>query len=309
MPETALIAIDWGTSSLRAWRMDHAGEIFDRRRDSLGILKVEGADFSAAFDRVIGDWTSDAAAAPVLMAGMIGSRQGWIEAAYVPCPASVELLAQQLTPVPERRNLKIVPGLSLRPKDAAPDVMRGEETQIFGLDAEGDALVILPGTHSKWVSLRGGVIDWFATFMTGEVYDVLKRHSILGRMMEEPQSSPGIPPAFAAGAAAAQTGRSGTLQSLFSVRTRALFGELTPQDAAGYLSGLLIGNEIREGLAAMKARGADPRKAILIGAEALTPLYAFTLDQAGIASVTAGEECSAHGLFRIARMAGLIARG
>jgi 2-dehydro-3-deoxygalactonokinase len=182
--------------------------------------------------------------------------------------------------------------------------MRGEETQIFGLDLD-DALAILPGTHSKWTLVRSGAIDWFATFMTGEVYDVLKHHSILGRMMEAaPQD--GVPGGFTEGLNESLSGKTGTLQSLFSTRTRGLFNELPPKDAPGYLSGLLIGSEIREALAALRSRRYEPKKAVLIGAVSLTALYAFALERAGIASAVAGEDCSARGLHRIARMAKLI---
>lgn len=301
---TALIAIDWGTSSLRAWRMDASGEILERRRDGLGILKVENGNFPAAFEKVVGDWTKSAPSAPVLMAGMIGSRQGWVEAPYANCPASVEVVGCHLAPVPQFPNVHIVPGLSRRAANEAPDVMRGEETQIFGLDLK-DALVILPGTHSKWTSVRGGAIEWFSTFMTGEVYDVLKKHSILGRMMEDkPQD--GILAGFDAGLDEGLSGASGTLQSLFSTRTRGLFGELSAQDSAGYLSGLLIGAEIREGLAGLNVRKVKPKEAMLVGADSLVSLYAHALERASIKTMVAGEDCSARGLFRIARMAKLI---
>lgn len=301
---TALIAIDWGTSSLRAWRMDASGKILEGRRDGLGILKVENGNFAAAFDKVAGDWVKVSPGAPVLMAGMIGSRQGWVEAPYATCPASAAALAGKLAPVPGHDRVHIVPGLSRREPDAAPDVMRGEETQIFGLDLD-DALVILPGTHSKWTSVRGGGIDWFSTFMTGEVYDVLKRYSILGRMMQDrPQD--GIPAGFSSGLRYALSGKAGTLQSLFSTRTRGLFGELPETESAGYLSGLLIGAEIREGLAALRTRRVEPKEAVLVGAQALISLYAVALEQAGIAASVAGEDASASGLFRIARAAQLL---
>ncbi len=301
---TALIAIDWGTSSLRAWRMDAAGGILESRRDGQGILKVENGNFPAAFEKVVGDWTKASPNLPVLMAGMIGSRQGWVEATYATCPATVEMFAGQLAAVPQFPNVRIVPGLSRRAPDEAPDVMRGEETQIFGLGLD-NALVILPGTHAKWTSVRDGAIDWFSTFMTGEVYDVLKKHSILGRMMEDvPQA--GIPAGFDKGLREALSGASGSLQSLFSTRTRGLFGELSPQDSGGYLSGLLIGCEIREGLAALRKRKVEPKNAVLVGADTLTSLYASALAQAGIVTTIAGEDCSARGLHRIARMAKLI---
>src|SRR5581483_916864 len=148
----ALIAIDWGTSSLRAWRMGGSGDILDRRRDGLGILKVEDRAFAAAFEKVVGDWTKASPDVPVLMAGMIGSRQGWVEAPYANCPATVEMLGQHLAEVPAYARVRTVPGLARREAGEAPDVMRGEETQIFGLGLY-NALAILPGTHSKWTSV------------------------------------------------------------------------------------------------------------------------------------------------------------
>jgi 2-dehydro-3-deoxygalactonokinase len=302
----ALIALDWGTSSLRAWRLDRAGAILERRRRDLGILKVEGGNFAAAFESAVGDWLRASPHAPVLMAGMVGSRQGWVEAPYADCPAGVDAIGRHLAAVPGHDRVRIVPGLARRETNRAPDVMRGEETQIFGLDLK-EALAILPGTHSKWTSVRGGAIDWFATFMTGEVYDVLRRHSILGRMMMEDTPRDGVPAGFAEGLRETLFGGSGVLQSLFSTRTRGLFGELAPQEAPGYLSGLLIGSEVFEGLAALDRRQNRPAEAVLIGTEALTPLYAFALAEAGIASTVAGEDCCARGLYRIATMAGLIA--
>jgi 2-dehydro-3-deoxygalactonokinase len=303
--ETALIAVDWGTTSLRAWRLDARGQILDRRRDKLGILQVKDGKFADALDSVAGDWLRASPAAPVLMAGMIGSRQGWVEAAYAPCPADLKTVAQHLARVPGQPRVRIVPGLSLRAGKAAPDVMRGEETQIFGLDQDG--VVILPGTHSKWTLVRGNTVEWFATFFTGELYDVLKRHSILGRLMEEDTAAPLVPDGFDFGLREGLSGAaSGLLNALFTVRTRGLFGEIGTKQSPGYLSGLLIGNEIKDALAALEVRGAASTSATLVGAENLTALYAHALARARIKTMIAGEDCSARGLFRIAGAAGLL---
>ena len=307
MSETALIAVDWGTTSLRAWRLDARGEILERRRDKLGILQVKDGDFAGALDSAAGDWLRATPSAPVLMAGMIGSRQGWVEAPYAPCPADLTRVAQHLVSVPDQPRVRIVPGLSLRTKKSAPDVMRGEETQIFGLDQDG--IVILPGTHSKWTLVRDDKVEWFATFFTGELYDVLKRHSILGRLMEDDPAAQAVPDGFDFGLGEGLSGAaSGLLNALFTVRTRGLFGEINAKQSPGFLSGLLIGNEIKDARAALEVRGATPASATLVGAENLTALYAHALARAGIKTNIAGEDCAARGLFRIAGAAGLLSK-
>ncbi|SER38616.1 2-dehydro-3-deoxygalactonokinase [Faunimonas pinastri] len=304
MTNTSLIAVDWGTTSLRAWRLSVSGEILDRKRGHLGILQVEGGDFPRALEETLGDWMREAPEAPVLMSGMIGSRQGWAEAAYAECPAGLADVARQILTVPGHPRVRIVPGLSFRPAGAAPDVMRGEETQIFGLGIE-DGLAILPGTHSKWCRLIDDRVEWFATFMTGEVYSVLKTHSILGRLMEGNGGAPG--PGFGAGLSyALSDGAPGLLQSLFSARTRGLFGEVAADELPGYLSGLLIGNEVREGLAALRSVGPSPTSVTLVGADALVSFYSEAFAAAGLPCKLAGEDSGASGLYRIARAAGLI---
>lgn len=303
--DTALIAADWGTTSLRAWRLDRTGAIAERRRGPLGIMHVADAGFGAALHGLIGDWL-DASAAPVLMAGMIGSRQGWVEAPYAPCPAGLTSISRELVAVSDNPRIRIVPGICIR-SAGAPDVARGEETQILGLDAAGTTLAILPGTHSKWAWIEDGDIQWFTTFLTGELYGVLRQHSILGRLMEDREQGGDIPDGFTAGLddVMAQDGP-GPLQALFAARTRGLFGDLRADELPGYLSGILIGSEIKEALRAIRRRAEVPAAAWLIGADTLVPLYAHALRRAGIDTHLAGEECTARGLFRIAQAAGLV---
>lgn len=302
--ETALIAVDWGTTSLRAWRLDAAGMVAERRRGPLGIMQVEDGAFGDALHSLIGDWLGDCAA-PVLMAGMIGSRQGWVEAPYAPCPAGLVSIAKELVVVPDNPRIRIVPGICVR-GTGAPDVARGEETQILGLDLAGQALAILPGTHSKWAWIEDGEIGWFTTFLTGELYGALRHHSILGRLMEDREQTGEIPDGFAAGLDEVMTQDGpGPLQALFAARTRGLFGDLQSHQLPGYLSGLLIGSEINEALRTLRRRAQVPAAASLIGADTLVPLYAQALSRAGIETQLAGEECSARGLFRIAQAAGL----
>jgi 2-dehydro-3-deoxygalactonokinase len=231
-----MIAIDWGTSSFRAYRLDAQGSIVESRTSSQGILNVPPGQFPRILEEQIRGW----AEAPIVMSGMVGSRQGWAEAPYVPCPAGFDEIAASLHQVHwGPRSAWIVPGLSCRDAAGVPDVMRGEETQILGCGVEGT--VCLPGTHSKWVEVKNGRIERFCTFMTGEVYAVLKQHSILGRMMQD-----GPPDAGAFAEGVRRSGEAGgLLHHLFGVRTRGLMGELAAAASASYLSGIVVGHELR----------------------------------------------------------------
>jgi 2-dehydro-3-deoxygalactonokinase len=293
---TALIGLDWGTSNCRAFRIARDGTVLETRSAAQGILAVKDGAFAAAYAALVGDWLKEQRCR-VLMCGMIGSRQGWVEAPYVELPADAAQLARALAPVPNFE-AAIVPGLVGDALAGGRDVIRGEETQIVGaLDPdEPDALCCLPGTHSKWVKVERGRVVRFATFMTGEVYGVLRQHSILGRLMEGEAHDDA---AFAAGI---ERGRNagGLLHQLFTVRTDGLFDAQAPAALSSYLSGLLIGHELRAALDAFPA----PRIA-LIGAPALTQRYRTALDREGRASIAvAGDEAAAKGLWRIAGKAG-----
>jgi 2-dehydro-3-deoxygalactonokinase len=288
-----MIGIDWGTSSLRAYRLAGGG-VIERRESASGITGVSDGAFAAVLRETVGDWLL-AGETDVLMAGMIGSRQGWVEAPYLECPAGLDALAAALTAVPfAGARVAIVPGL--RGEDAAgtPEVMRGEETQLAGLVGRTDlsGRACLPGTHSKWANVAAGAVIGFSTHMTGEVFAALRGHTILGRMMRE---APSDPIAFLRGVArAGEPG--GLLHHLFGVRTQGLFGRIAETEAASYLSGLLIGHEIE---------AAAPSGTVhLIGAPALCGLYALALERRGVASVQAPAEMAALGLAAIAERAG-----
>jgi 2-dehydro-3-deoxygalactonokinase len=230
------------------------------------------------------------------MSGMIGSRQGWKEAPYAECPAGVKEIAARLVEVQWgiSRSAWIVPGLSCRDPQGVPDVMRGEETQILGaIDdvSERSAWVCLPGTHSKWAHLEGGRIAHFATYMTGEVFAVMKAHSILGRMMADADVDP---VAFESGVLRARE-PGGLLHHLFGVRTRGLFGDLSDSDSAAFLSGLLIGSEL----------AAVPRltgTVYLLGAPQLTHLYAEALKCYGVDTKILDADAAVRGLFKLGQM-------
>ena len=299
---TALIALDWGTTSARAYRMGRDGAVQDRRSASLGILQVRDGAFAPALAALLGDWAG--IDAPRLACGMIGSRQGWAEAPYTECPADLAAVARALVRSPGGE-IAIVGGLAWRDAPATPDVMRGEETQIAGLpdDALDAALVVQPGTHSKWTVASGGAITAFATYMTGELYAVLREHSILGRLMAQGAFEPA---AYARGVDAGLRARGGELpHALFAARTLPLFGDLTPSGAADYLSGLLIGSEIAHGRAWAAARSA-PVVPWLVGDPALCMRYEAAFAHAGMATRAGPADASARGLWRFARLAGLV---
>jgi 2-dehydro-3-deoxygalactonokinase len=297
----ALIGIDWGTTSFRAYRINAAGGVIETREAAAGILAVRDGDFEGVLNREIGAWRVAEPEVPVLASGMVTSRQGWLEVPYCPCPAGSAAIAAALVRHPVE-GLHFVPGLSLIGADGVPDVIRGEETQVIGEvgDLPGRHLLVLPGTHSKWALAEDGVITWFATFMTGEVFAVLKGHSILGRLMHGEADDHA---AFERGLAYARSGKGGLLKRLFSARTLALFDLLPEAGAASYLSGLLIGSEIEEALDCLAA-DAELR---VVGASGLAWRYRGALAARDLRVRPARDDAGARGQWLIARAAGLIA--
>ena len=290
--QVPLIAVDWGTSSLRGARLGAAGEVLEERTFARGILSVATGAFPAVFAEHFGDWMAQPDAR-CLIAGMAGSRQGWVEAPYAACPAGQAEVAAQLVWV-EPARIAIVPGLCCE-HDGAPDVMRGEETQVFGalqLLGVDDGLFVLPGTHSKWAQVEGGRIVRFTTAMTGEFYALLRRHSILARTLPDADAAL-CEAAFDAGVAQAQRSP-GLLQSAFSVRTLSLFERMPVDERPSYLSGLVIGEELRS--QPMPAGAA----VVVIGADALTQRYARALAQRGAVVRPIGAAATWAGLRRIA---------
>jgi 2-dehydro-3-deoxygalactonokinase len=284
LPE--LIAVDWGTSALRGARLDPSGQVLEEKSAPLGILNVPNGDFAGVFAAQFSNWMKPGA--HCLISGMAGSRQGWAEAPYVACPAGPDELAQHLHWI-ERDRVAIVPGLSDTQGDV-PDVMRGEEVQIFGamrLAGLSDGLFVLPGTHSKWAVVRRGKVAGFRTFMTGEAYGLFAQHSILARTLDA--SALLDEAAFRRGVVRAADGK-GLLHNAFGVRALALFDRLSPAESASYLSGLLIGEEIgRQELPAS-------REVIVIGASALVARYALALKERGATVRSFGAEATWAGL-------------
>lgn len=312
-PPVALLAVDWGTTSARAYRIDADGNILDARSAPLGIQNVEHGEYAAAFDRLLDGWHADPA--PRIACGMIGSRQGWIEAPYVACPMSLTDLGGSLATTPGRE-LAIVPGARCVDRAGIPDVMRGEETQLAGAIAPdaGRVVAVLPGTHSKWAIVEHGRLVEFATFMTGELYAVLLAHSIIGRMSAASASGEGGAPsrgvvreAFARGVACGLL-EHGLTHLIFGARSLALMGELAPADVADWLSGALMGYEIHAARKWVAERGGMPAHVTVIGGEALASRYVAALAQAGVDASPGIPDAAARGLFRIAQQAGLVGR-
>ena len=286
-----LLAVDWGSSSLRGALLDADGAALEERAFPRGILTVEAGGFPAVFDSCFGDWMTPGTLC--LISGMAGSKQGWREAPYCACPAGFGAIAAALEWA-EPGRIAIVPGLSID-KAGVPDVMRGEETQIFGalqLLGLGDARLVLPGTHSKWVTVTNRKVTDFSTWMTGEFYALLRQHSLLARMMPETDPAPDAA-AFDQGVAHALAGP-GLLNTAFSTRTLSLFNRMTASALPSYLSGLVIGEELKSQIL---PRG-EP--VVVMGAEALTARYEQALAQLGVPVQRVGAGATWRGLRAIA---------
>jgi 2-dehydro-3-deoxygalactonokinase len=287
-----MIGIDWGTTSFRAFRIARDGAIRDRKAGPRGILNVPDGRFAETLREEIGPWLA-AGEQHVLLSGMIGSRQGWVEAPYLACPASVADIGAALVDVPfDWAQVKLVPGLSGSDYSGIAEVMRGEETQVLGVPAlhASGGIACLPGTHSKWVRVEGGRITCFTTHMTGETYGALRGYTILGRTMREgPQN--GAP--FEAGVR--RSGEpGGLLHHIFGVRAQTLAGRLPETEAGSYLSGILIGHEIRAAIDGLAGQVVH-----VIGAPDLTHLYARAISACGGYAERHDGEAAARGLAMI----------
>jgi len=283
------IAVDWGSTNRRAYLVDGSGKCADEFEDGEGMLSVPPGGFPAAVAQIrekLGD-------KPLLLAGMVGSNRGWVEAPYIPCPASLDQLIEKLVRPSDRE--AIVPGIADSSGERA-DVMRGEEVQLFGGIAAGlldpDSLVCHPGTHNKWVTLRRGRIEHFRTVMTGELFSVLKDHSILADLL---RGKVALGDAFSAGVRLGLSSQDLPAE-LFSVRARVLLGKAREEDAASFTSGLLIGTDVRIGLSYPTSA-----QVTVIGRPELTQLYAAAIRDANrpVCEVD-GERCFIAGAAAIA---------
>jgi 2-dehydro-3-deoxygalactonokinase len=297
------LALDWGTSTLRAWRLGEAGCVLAQRQQPWGLMHLPAGGFEAALRGITDGWLDDGV--PLIAAGMVGSAQGWREVPYVDCPAGAEALASGLLAIDAGAGLTLHVGPGVR--HPRPDVMRGEETQCLGALALQPALaeratLLLPGTHSKWLRVAHGRIVDFQTYMTGELYALLREHSILGRpaRVAGPQASN---EAFDRGVAALRgEPQAGLSPLLFGTRALVLSGRLQAAQSLDYLSGLLIGEELRCALAQHDA--AAPLA--LIGDGALCARYQRALALHGMTRAPTVEGATVAGLWQVALRAGLV---
>lgn len=289
-----LIALDWGTTRARAFLISGVGEVLERRSADQGIQSVPSGGFPAAFEAIAGDLRKVAPEAGIVLAGMVGSRNGWIEAHYVACPASPDEIAAagMKVTLADGSPATILPGLSC--DEGAFDVMRGEETLIVGLGLD-DGIACLPGTHSKWALIEGGRITRFASFMTGEIYGLLRQHSILSRLAEEPSAEDAARGAAEGLAASARPG--GLLNTAFASRSEVLAGRMPGGAVGPYLSALLVGHEIA-GAQALLGRSEAVH---LVADGVLAQSYGAALASLGIeARVTTPEAAFVAGVRRLA---------
>lgn len=302
-----LVALDWGTSSLRAYLVGADGTVLDRRAWPHGIRKVVDGDFAGTLARAIDGWD---ARLPRIACGMIGSRNGWVEAPYCDLPADASLLASRLAVAVagDGMRLAIVPGLRRVDARGDPDVMRGEETQLIGAAVGGraDGVFVHPGTHSKWALMSAGEVRAFSTFMTGEMHAALLGHTILGAFQPAAAPAAAAAPdwaAFERGVARAHA-CDDFLHALFTARSRVLEADLAPASVPDYLSGMLIGEEFRGARAAGWLP--DGSHVTLIGDERLTVRYARAMDALGVSYAHGHADVVVPGLLEIARRAHLI---
>lgn len=332
-PVPALIGLDWGTSSLRSYLFDLQGQVLASETLPWGIMRLpkvnpateagppsHGAPFELAFEAACGNWLAAHPGLPVIACGMVGSAQGWVEVPYVEGEADAAVLAQAMVSLATGRAqaLHIVPGVLER--GTLPNVMRGEETQIVGVGLtqrgpepaagrSSSTLIGLPGTHAKWALSAGGRIGHFDTFMTGEVFALLRDHSILGRTMTAADNADTA--AFLQGIAVARSeADTSLLATIFSTRTMGLTGQLSGAQQGDYLSGLLIGNELaslEQRLARADGLRLDQRQVVLTGEAGLCERYRTALAAFGCVAVSLARDATERGLWQIAVQAGLVA--
>jgi 2-dehydro-3-deoxygalactonokinase len=279
MNQAEYVAVDWGTSSFRLWLIDRAGGVLQERRSQEGMMAAAKLGFAAVLQSHL-DAVGAASDLPVVICGMAGARQGWVEAGYIDTPAHLALILERAVPVPaQSRDIWILPGIAQR-DPRAPDVMRGEETQLLGalgVDAAGEAVVCIPGTHSKWARVSGGMVERFATFMTGELFSVVSRetilaHAVVGANEEDTEAfKSAVIAAFETPALAASL--------LFRVRSSQLLYGSSPSSAREKISGTLIGLELAAGLV-----GDQPKNGIvLVASGRLQVLYRLAFETLSVA--------------------------
>jgi len=292
------IVADWGTTRFRGYLIENE-TILDQVSSDEGVSALQKGEHRGVFLKHCRRWLDAEPNAPVLLVGMVGSREGWVEAPYASCPAGPAEIAEALVAVDLENGRKgyIIPGLFCEPAPGAADVIRGEETLVLGAGV-ADGLICSAGTHPKWILMRGGRIERFATYMTGEMYALLREHSMIGRPATEPSDQKG----FDMGLDAAQRNSGdngvGLLHLLFGARAAVVSGRMGSNLLAPYLSGLLTGDEINGAL----AQFGRPSSVVILADQARADLYVHALARHGIkAEVKDPKQALLAGLARIVR--------
>jgi 2-dehydro-3-deoxygalactonokinase len=292
-------AIDWGTSSFRLWILDADGNVLTGRRSDDGLQSMAGRE---GFPGVMESYLAETGAPdslPVIVCGMAGSRQGWIEVRYLDTPVPLDRVVESAVRVEGiSRDVRILPGVAQRDPDH-PDVIRGEETQLLGALASGieDGLFCMPGTHSKWVALKAGALEAFATYMTGELFGLLSRQSILVHAIDDTKVKP-ADPGFLMAVEAGMARPADMANRIFEIRPSQLLGFSAAGSGAARLSGALIGTEI----AGARTRFGGLDHVHLVASGSLSKLYARALESIGWTVDTLdGEEVVRRGLHAAAR--------
>jgi 2-dehydro-3-deoxygalactonokinase len=293
------IAGDWGTTNLRLALCDARGAVISQVNGP-GVAQVQGR-FDSVFSELIAPWTREYGTLHAVLCGMVGSTIGWINVPYLPCPSETSQIAHSMTLIPGTR-ARVAPGLTCRNRHGAPDVLRGEETQILGamrLDASlgrGQHLLCLPGTHTKWVVLRDGAIREFLTSASGELFNIVNQHSVLVR--SDGQSTDDASDTFKRAVEHVQAHPQAALAHLlFECRSRQIAGELERRDAPQFLSGLLIGQDVLHALRMFADVLNEDSSIVIVGTEQLMDLHTRALSLFGRAARTVnGEAASLAGL-------------
>lgn len=296
-----LLALDWGTTSFRAYLFDSERNNIDSVTASAGIMQCDNK-FEDVYYAQVGHWLKQFRGIPVIASGMITSKQGWIETPYLPCPASLGDLSKNLTSYLTAKGDTIHFVSGVCQKTPSPNIMRGEETQVAGLKGRRPITAILPGTHSKWIRLEGDTITRFSTFMTGEIFAAFTEHTILGRLLTEGYD----PESFAEGVRdgfAQKEGAGGVLSKLFGARAMPLLGLMNPDGIRDYISGLLLGTEIHEAINSGFGQDVTP---VVCGSADLVERYRAALEFCAIKTEMAEAHLAASGLMRIASAANLV---
>jgi 2-dehydro-3-deoxygalactonokinase len=284
-----VIAVDWGSSHFRVYRLNESYDTVGERRSNAGAAGLKPFQFRSEFLTEVGDWLCDGETR-ILMCGMVGSKSGWTEVPYVPLPAGIEEICRGVVSLnmPEL-DVRVVPGLMGSDVAGIIEVMRGEETEIMGAGRSTGGMLVLPGTHTKWVRLAGTKIASFSTYMRGELFGALRTGTMLAHSMAGEDDGSG----FEKGVQRAQES-GGVSHHLFGIRSSVLFGELRAESAVSYLSGLLIGHEVKDAIR-------ETHSVHLIGEAPLCALYARAITICGGSATTEPEGAAIRGLIQIAK--------